>query len=245
MKHLIEVCAGSVEDCIIATQCHAHRIELNSALHLGGLTPTVGTLVNAKKQTTLPILTMIRVRAGGFHYTETEIETMYLDAVTCLDHGADGLVFGFLNEDATIDKNTTKRFVNLCHRYQKEAIFHRAFDCVKDSFEACEGLIECGVDRILTSGLKASAPEGIATLKALKDRFSDAIEFCIGAGVNASNARGLIEQTGISQLHGSFKGWFSDPTTQGDFVTYRYSDLGDYEGVDASKLRATLDAFKD
>lgn len=241
---IVEVCAGSVEDCVVAEACGASRIELNSGLFLGGLTPSVGMLIEAKKRTTIPIITMVRPRGGGFCYSELEVETMICDARLLIEHGTDGLVFGFLNEDSTVDKELTRFFVNLCKDKGIEAIFHRAFDRVKDPVQAMDDLVDCGVDRVLTSGLEASAENGIKLLKHLQEHYAEDIELCVGAGVNQDNALKIIRETGICQLHSSFKVWHHDPTTHSDGVSYRYSEYGDYEGVGFEKLKAFIEKIK-
>lgn len=240
----VEVCAGSVEDCIYAEKAGAHRIELNNALHLGGLTPSLATLIQSKKYTQIPIIVMVRPRGGGFHYNEYEKDTMREDAKILIENGADGIVFGFLNADKGIEKETTREFVDVCHSRKVEAIFHRAFDQTSDPFQAVEDLISCGVDRILTSGLKPSADQGIALLAELQKRYADQIEICVGAGVNKDNAGKIIKETNISQVHSSFKGWYADPTTEGGEVSYRYSDAGDYEGVSLPKLSEFVEMMK-
>src|SRR5690625_1797151 len=121
---LIEVFCGSVDDCVAAEAGGADRIELNSAMFLGGLTPSVGTLVEARRRVDVPIVTMVRPRAGGFCYTDSEMRVMEHDVRVMLDNGADGIVFGILNEDGTVDKARCERVVKLVG--DKEAIFHRA-----------------------------------------------------------------------------------------------------------------------
>lgn len=237
---IVEVCAGSVEDCIVANACGANRIELNSGLYLGGLTPSVGMLISAKKYTTLPIITMVRPRGGGFFYSMIEFETMVLDAERLIQSGSDGLVFGFLNEDASVNKERTQQFVAMCKSAGIESVFHRAFDCVNDPVQAIEDLIACGVDRVLTSGLQAQAGAGTDLLADLNAKYSGEIEFCVGAGVNEHNALEIVDKTGITQLHSSFKTWYLDPTTQNDTVSYAYSDLGAFEGVSEEKLKVFI-----
>ena len=233
---IVEVCAGSVEDCVSAEKAGATRIELNNALHLGGLTPSLATLMEAKKLVSIPIVAMVRPRAGGFVYNEYEKKTMLTDAQLLIDQRVDGIVFGFLNPDRSVDAKSTKAFVSLCHKNGVEAIFHRAFDQTIDPFEAIETLISCGVDRILTSGQKSSANEGIDLLTKLEKQYGKQIEICVGAGVNKNNVKAIVDETHVSQVHSSFKGWFKDLTTQSENVSYRYSDEGDYEGVDLPKL---------
>ena len=168
---IVEVCAGSIEDCLIAQKEGAHRIELNSALFLGGLTPSLGTLKTViEKGVTLPIICMVRPRGAGFCYTQEEFESMMLDAKLLLEAGASGLAFGFLKEDKTIDWNRTKQMIALCQQFHAESVFHKAFDIVPDVYEAIEGLIQLGCTRILTGGQQAKIEEGIPLLKKLQEK---------------------------------------------------------------------------
>lgn len=95
---IFEVCAGSVQDCINAELGGADRVELNSALYLGGLTPSLAMLKLVKEKTSLKVICMNRPRAAGFCYDDVEIETMFKDAEILLENGADGISFGFLNQ---------------------------------------------------------------------------------------------------------------------------------------------------
>lgn len=213
MKTTIEVLCGSVKDCIIAMECKANRIELNNGTLLGGLTPSLGTLIEAKKHVDIPIVTMVRPRSGGFLYDEYEVAQMMLDARLLLEHGSDGIVFGFLDSERNIDKNRTQQFTDLAHQYGKEAIFHRAFDNVRDPYESIEFLIECGVDRILTSGLGDTVEDGMELLQELHEKYGHLIELLPGGGVSPDNIKDLVTKTGIHDIHGSFKEWVTDPTT--------------------------------
>lgn len=243
-KVLVEVCAGGVEDCIKAYEAGADRIELNNALHLGGLTPSVATVLLAKEKMPLPIISMIRPRAGGFHYNSIEVETMFVDAKHSIEAGSDGLVFGFLTASGEVDKELTKRMVDLCHASNREAVFHRAFDVTPDPDAAIKILIECGVDRVLTSGLRDKAVEATDLLKRLNDEYGDKIGLVLGSGVNSDNAQKLLKETGVLDLHASFKGWFTDPTTSGEFVSYAYSDAGDYDGVSLPTLEKFIEVVR-
>ena len=104
--------------------------------------------------------------------------------------------------------------------YNKEAVFHRAFDIVSDPFKTMEALIEMGVDRVLTSGLQEKAMEGAALIKRLQERYGNQIEILAGSGINVSNARKLMDETGIWQVHSSCKDWITDPTTKANGVSY-------------------------
>lgn len=243
-RDLFEVCAGSVQDCINAQLGGADRVELNSALHLGGLTPSLAMLRLVKEKTSLKVVCMDRPRAAGFCYDDVEIETMFEDAKILLENGADGISFGFLNSDATINVTETKKMVELIHQYQKEAVFHRAFDCVDDPMHAIKQLIDCGVDRILTSGLQPTAMQGASVLEKLQSEFGNRIELLAGSGINANNIRALKEQTGLHQFHGSCKEWCKDPTTTVGNVSYAYHESDDYDCVSLEKVKSIVQELR-
>ena len=165
MERLVEICCGSYEDALNAYYGRAKRIELNSALHLGGLTPSIASLKLTKKNTNLKIITMIRPRGAGFCYNDIEFEVMKEDARCMLENKADGIAFGCLNQDGSINEKQTKEMIDIIKEYQGEVVFHRAFDCVADPYASIELLIHLGVDRILTSGLKPKAMDGKELIK--------------------------------------------------------------------------------
>jgi copper homeostasis protein len=188
-----------VDDAVEAAKGGAGRIELNSALFLGGLTPSLGTLLSVKTRVDIPVMVMIRPRAGGFCYTDTEMAVMRRDAVLAVEHGADGLVFGVLHENGTIDLERCQQLMHCCAG--QPAVFHRAFDVVPDPFTALDQLIELGFTRVLTSGQAPSVPEGLDLIKQLVTRASNRIEILPGAGIRAHNVRSIVEQTGVTQVH--------------------------------------------
>ena len=120
---IYEVCCGCTDDAVNAFKGGADRIELNSALFLGGLTPSLGTLLKVKELVKIPVMAMVRPREGGFCYTDNEYETMKADAALFLENGADGLVFGFLNADGTVDEERTGEFHALCRKWGRESVF--------------------------------------------------------------------------------------------------------------------------
>lgn len=225
----IEVCCGSVDDCILAQQQNADRIELNSALELGGLTPSLAEFQLAKKKVTLPIICMIRPRTAGFNYSENQFETMLMDAKIFLENGADGIVFGFLNQDNTIDISRTKKMVSLAHQYQKEAVFHKAFDQCADLDQALEDCIACGIDRILTSGgaVYPHILQGAGKLRKWNEEKSDKIELLPGGGVRKENIKELLEISKAVQVHMTAK--------------QSFDDYGNYTAVDADTLKEILE----
>ena len=219
--YLVEVCCGSYYDARQAFMGGASRIELNSALALGGLTPATATLRLVKKHMPdLKVVAMVRPRGAGFCYTGEEFLEMEAACRDLLENGTDGIAFGCLKADASLDQEKNKRMVSLIKGYGKEAVFHRAFDCVENPCLAIEQLIETGVDRVLTSGLKARAIEGADLLKELQERYGSRIQILAGSGVNADNVCDLIKKTKITQVHSSCKDWKEDMTTVRNEVSY-------------------------
>ena len=161
----IEVCVGSVDDALAAAAGGADRLELCSALELGGLTPSLGLLEDVLQATDLPIVTMIRPRAGGFAYSDREFATMLHEARHAVGAGAAGIVFGCLQADASVDAGRVAQLVQAAEG--RQTVFHKAFDCVSDQAAALEVLIQQQVTRVLTSGGCASAIEGKEQLRGL------------------------------------------------------------------------------
>lgn len=246
MKTTVEICTGSYADCMAAFHGGAERVELNSALSVGGLTASVAVLWRVKKETTLKVICMVRPRAGGFCYDEAETKIMMEEARLLLENGADGIAFGFLHADGTVHRERTLQMSELIHSFGKEAVFHRAFDVTKDPFQAMEVLLSCKIDRLLTSGQRAKAMQGAELIAQLQDRFGDRIEILAGSGVNAQNAGELLARTGIRQVHSSCKGYRLDPTTASEHVSYAYLDDAhamEYDVVEETLVRALIDAL--
>ena len=244
---MVEICCGSYEDAVAASRGGAERIELNSALALGGLTPSTGCIRLVKKTTDLTVISMVRPRGGGFCYTELETEQMFEEAKMLLECGSNRLAFGFQTRNREIDLEKTGRLTELIHSYGQKAVFHRAFDCTADPEAAVSQLIQLRADRILTSGLRGTAWEGRELLKKLQQEFGGRIELLAGSGVNAGNAGRLMEFTGISQIHSSCKGWRNDPTTSGEHVNYSFAGTpheDDYDMVDEVLVRQLMESVK-
>lgn len=210
-KYLLEVCCGSVEDVLQAEKGGADRVELNSCLFHGGLTPSIGELITAKKLSKLPIMTMVRPRQGGFCYTDAEYRTALADAEALLANGADGLVFGFLKADGSLDVERTRELVRMAGDRTK--VFHRAIDVAEDWKKMLGQLIELGVDRVLTSGLAPDVYYGIDVIREMMDFAQGAIQILPGAGVNLKNVDRIIEFTGCDQIHVARFRQYTDPST--------------------------------
>ena len=237
-KYLLEVCCGSVEDALEAVRGGADRIELNSCLFHGGLTPTIGALKVAKRRIPVPIMAMVRPRQGGFCYTDAEFETALSDAQALLEAGADGLVFGFLNADGTLDADRTRVLAELAGDRAK--VFHRAIDVVPDWKRTLEQLIDIGIDRVLTSGQASDVFYGIDVVREMMDFAGGAIQILPGAGVNLKNVDRIVDFTGCDQIHVARFRRRSDPSTaQNPDIFYGgalYPPEDSYEVIDGDYI---------
>lgn len=234
----LEICCGSFEDVKIAEENGADRAELNSALFLGGLTPSLASLILTKEQCRIPAAVMVRPRGGGFYYSEEEYKTMLLDTSLFLKNGADAIVFGFLKNDKTVDLERTKEMADFIHTFGKEAVFHRAFDCVLNQKAALEQLINAGIDRVLTSGGEESVPLGKERIKLLQQEYGTEIEILAGSGICAENVKELIEFTNVAQVHSSCRSFCTDNTSSNGTVDFSYAkEKNGYECVDGKKVR--------
>ena len=215
---LLEICCGSADDVIQAEKGGADRVELNSNLFQGGLTPTLGTLQVVKRQVKIPVMTMVRPRAGGFGYTDTEFEVCKADAKVLLGGGADGLVFGFLHEDGTVDRERTREMVALAEG--RPCVFHRALDVTPDWKRALDVLIELGVTRVLTSGQASDVFFALDTIAEMIRYVDGAIEILPGAGITLENARRVAEITGCTQMHLARHKTLPDPSVNNNRSIY-------------------------
>jgi len=208
---LLEICCGSIDDAIESEKGGADRIELCSALFLGGLTPSIGTIDEAKLRLKIPVMVMVRPRAGGFCYTSAEMSTMERDATAALERGADGIVFGILTADGKVDLPRSQRIRRLIG--DKQAVFHRAFDVTPEPFEALEQLTDMGITRLLTSGQKDTVPQGVELIRKLVERAAGRIEVLPGGGIQPYQVRDMAEQTTCYQIHLTAWKTTTDPST--------------------------------
>ena len=202
MRTVLEICCGSAYDAIEACNAGADRVELNCDMFHGGLTPSLGTLKVVRSEAPqLKIMAMVRPREGGFCYSDTEFRTAVEDAELFLKNGADGIVFGFLNGDGSIDYNRTRLLAQMAAGMGKESVFSRAIDVVPDWKSVLDALIDIGITRVLTSGQHPTAFEGMDTIKSMIRHASGRIEILPGAGIRLNNMRAIIEHTGCTQIH--------------------------------------------
>ncbi len=197
---VIEAVTASADDAVNAENGGVNRIELTSAMFLGGLTPFPGTVIEVKKRLKIPVMMMIRPRSGGFDYTELEFEAMKEDIRFAVDNGVDGIVIGILNQEGEICEKRCREVSKITDG-KCETVFHRAFDVTPDPMKSMEKLIELGFTRILTSGQQRSAFEGALLLKELIEKSAGRIEILPGGGIRKNNVNSLIKMTGCDQVH--------------------------------------------
>ena len=196
---IIEACVNSALSAIEAQKGGADRVELCENLQDGGTTPSLGSILIARKKLDIGLFVMIRPRGGDFLYSGDEFEIMKEDILSARRTGADGVVFGILLPDGSID---TVRMQALAILARPMSITcHRAFDMTPDPFRAMEDLAGLGIDRILTSGQAPTAPEGAALIKELISRSAGRIVLMPGSGVKEHNVRQLVEFTGAREIH--------------------------------------------
>ncbi len=238
-----EVCCGSLDDALRAESAGADRIELNSCLFLGGLTPSMGTFLKAKEKLHIPIMVMVRPRGAGFFYTASEFEVMLADAECFINNGADGIVFGFLNEDGSVDYERCKRILAIIG--EKESVFHRAIDVVPEPLEALDKLAAIGVKRVLTSGQQATVREGIPLIAEMVKQASERIQVLPGGGINMGDVAEIVKNTGVNQVHVAALGVRMDKSTSGNLRIYYggalYPPEDRHEIADESMLKCIIE----
>ena len=205
----VEVCANGVESCLAAQQGGADRVELCAGIPEGGTTPSYGEIKVARRVlTTTRLHVIIRPRGGDFLYTDLEVERMAADIAICRDLGVDGVVFGCLNADGTIDVEKN-RYLMSCSQGMSVTM-HRAFDRTVFPEQALEQIIDLGFDRILTSGQQPKAIQGAELLARLNRQAAGRIILMAGSGVTEQNIRELRDKTGLHEFH--FSGRESQPS---------------------------------
>lgn len=199
----MEICIDSVESARNAIEGGASRLELCSALSEGGLTPTAGLLKKVKSFSPIPIYAMLRTRSGNFVYSKEEMDVMLEDLKILKDHGTDGFVFGALTSNDEIDIESCK--IILSAAQPLPVTFHRAFDEVIDPLKSLETLIDLGFERVLTSGQKDTAVEGLELIKKLVERAQQRIIVMPGSGIAKDNIFRIKMESGAKEFHASAK----------------------------------------
>ena len=198
---ILEVCANSYESAINAEKGGAHRIELCENLSVGGLTPNFDLAKKVISELNIPVFILIRPRKGDFNYSHEEFEQIKKDIILFKKIGCKGIVSGILTKDKKLDIIKTKELIKLSRPL--EFTFHRAFDEVLNPINVLHQLIKLRVDRILTSGQKKTAIDGIELIKKLINISNNTIKIMPGSGINSTNIL-EINKLNINEIHGSF-----------------------------------------
>ena len=197
---MVEVCANGVESCLAAQEGGADRVELCAGIPEGGTTPSYGEIQVARRVLTSTRLhVIIRPRGGDFLYSDLEVERMAADIAVCRELGVDGVVFGCLKADGTLDMDKNRYLMQCSHGMS--VTLHRAFDRAADPVQALEDAIALGFDRILTSGQQPKAIQGVELLAQLHREAAGRIILMAGSGVTEENILDIREATGLTEFH--------------------------------------------
>ncbi|MCT7374390.1 copper homeostasis protein CutC [Chelativorans salis] len=228
---LLEVCVDDPAGLAAAIDGGADRVELCSALDLGGLTPPAGLMAAAASQ--VPVYAMIRPRAGDFVYAEAELDVMARDIEAARQAGFAGVVFGAVKRDGSLDYHALKR---LAERADGLGVtLHRAFDLVPDRAEAVEMAVELGFERILTSGGASTAAEGVEALEEAIAVAAGRISIMPGAGINVETVGLLLPRLPVSEVHASCS--TAEPVSDARLVSLGFSPAK-RRRTDAALVRA-------
>ena len=197
----LEIACFNLESALIAQQNGADRVELCAGFEVGGTTPNFETVKQAREHLTIDLYVMIRPRGGNFVYTDEEFNQMQSDILTLKKRNVDGFVFGVLDEDNSFDSKRNKVLVDLAKPIP--CTFHRAFDEVKNPFEALEQIIDCGFKTILTSGQESNVTEGMHRLAELVNAANDRLIIMPGGGLRSSNIEIIQQNTNAVFYHSS------------------------------------------
>lgn len=197
---LLEVCVADPQSLLEAVAGGGDRIELCSALELGGVTPSPG-LMRLAAEAPIPVYAIVRPRSGDFVYDAADLECMYREIDTIREFGLAGVVLGASRADGRLDAITLEKLMR--HAKGLGTTLHRAFDLVPDIAEAIEIAVSLGFERILTSGRAPTAPEGIDGLAAAFEAANGRIGIMAGSGLRAENVRDLLVRLPLKEVHSS------------------------------------------
>ena len=246
MHPVIEICVENLDGVLAAEQGGADRAELCAGLVEGGLTPSYGTVKEALARARIPCFVIIRPRGGDFLYSEVEFATMLADVAALRDLGAAGVVVGCLTAAGEIDVPRMRLLVETAQ--PMKVTCHRAFDVTADPHAALEALIECSVDRVLTSGQVPDAMDARPLLRALVERAGDRIVVLACGNLTPETIATVRRDTGAREMH------FSAPMQIASAMTHRNEtvEMGGLglarESVltvtDTARVRATIAAAR-
>ena len=244
MSYKFEICANSVASCIAAQEGGADRVELCAGIPEGGTTPSFGMIRNARENISIALNVIIRPRGGDFLYSESELREMVYDIQAAKELGADGLVFGCLRPDGSVDMEAMSVLMEAAG--DTPVTFHRAFDHTNDPFKALEDIISLGCTRILTSGCRPTALEGAELLAGLVEKAGDRIIIMPGCGVREGNIAEIARLSGAREFHFSAREsvqsgmFFRNP----DVAMGSEDDPYGYDVTTARRVAATIEPLK-
>lgn len=193
----LEICIDSYESFLNAKD--ADRVELCSALSLDGLTPSPGLVSLIEEEKDIEKFVMIRPREGDFFYNDYEFQMMKEEIKVFKNYHIDGFVFGILDDKNHLDIKRMKELIDLVYPFKSS--IHRAVDFAVDFEEKIPDLIDIGFIRILTSGQKEKAYDGLSLIRKIQERYGDRIEVMAGSGLSYKNIREIHQKTGIENFH--------------------------------------------
>jgi copper homeostasis protein len=199
MDFKLEICVDSIESALNAQTAGAHRVELCNNLFEGGTTPSMGTISSARNNLTIGLHVLIRPRGGDFLYTDVEYDIMRRDIDFCGELGVDGIVIGILEKSGNIDVEKTAKLIESAR--PMSVTFHRAYDMCNDPKKGLEAVIASGANRLLTSGQKNRAEEGIELISKLIEKGGERIIIMPGSGISLSNIELIARTTGAREFH--------------------------------------------
>lgn len=218
---VLEVCAFNIQSCIIAERAGAVRVELCDNPIEGGTTPSYGTIKQVREKISIDLYPIIRPRSGNYYYNADEYDIIKKEIEICKELGCDGISVGTQTINAEIDTEWLKRIVEWAG--PMGVTCNRAFDGTPDPYKALEDIINCGCERVLTSGQEGGAPDAGETLGKLVKQAAGRIIIMPGAGVKSSNLKQLIAESNATQFHASARAQAVNPLT---YINARISDYG-------------------
>lgn len=204
MKNIkLEICVYNLQSCLAAEQGGADRIELCASMPEGGITPSYALIEQAKENLNIEVMVMVRPRGGDFFYDDWEFKQMKKDIELCGKIGVTGVVFGILNNDGSIDKERNKILLDVAG--DMHTCFHRAVDMSSNYVKAVEDVANLGFTRILTSGAKNKAIDGLDNIQKISKLLNGKIEIMAGSGVNPNNIQHIYNKAKVQAFHFSAK----------------------------------------
>lgn len=242
MTFKLEICAGSLNSAFAAQAGGADRIELCDNLVSGGTTPSFGMVKICHDLLSIPIFPIIRPRGGDFVYSDEEFEVMKQDVICCRDLGCEGLVFGILRQDGSVDKQRCSELISLAGNI--ECTFHRAFDRCADFSKSLEDVIDLGFHRLLSSGGQLYAEDGISLLADLISQAGNRLRIMPGSGISDSNLIKILKQTGAKEFHSTARNKADRTSRQLSQEWTNPVYLYETDGEQVAKMRRIIDQIQ-